>query len=513
MGPQTPKPAGRAPGFLEWLRSLFESDDPERQKQRRLREIAAELKRSRPRFYNPVARTAEPALARFFYEIYRAIAAAQVLIKGAETSTALKISLVDLSLSQEELELKKRLTQSSIDERMKTGADPAAIAEEVRKELKGFLDGFEANWMNEVDALYNRVLVLLDLVSFDFWFLLRRFDPSLPERDFSYKPKFASIDAALVREELQDFLEILPGVDPDADWDRVAAILKEHRGIEVVPRDALRKSLSLIREVQRTGAFHMIVRHMVENPAWKPMVRTHRERIVEPYIARLKMEAETTAQKAAHGKKNEKIAELARQVFGAASVSRLENYSEKANTVFAQKMLGGFLHVTALNYLRAFLDDYLPKSIREVVDLLLIKGSWVSKEVSQQMSEAFHQLLRVTKGIAEFDGRLAEDGELGVRLRTIAIRAERDRKALVQLRMTLQQINDEARATIGDALQYIMAIARVLKLAHEDCVKPKPELLVNWRDLKGGTDRDIRGLIAAVYRKIYGFVQLMQFYR
>jgi len=32
-------------------------------------------------------------------------------------------------------------------------------------------------------------------------------------------------------------------------------------------------------------------------------------------------------------------------------------------------------------------------------------------------------------------------------------------------------------------------------------------------DLKTGTDRDIRGLIAAVYRKIYSFAQLMRFYR
>ena len=51
MGPQAPKappqqksafPA-KAPGFLDRLLALFASDDPERQKQRQLRDIAAEL--------------------------------------------------------------------------------------------------------------------------------------------------------------------------------------------------------------------------------------------------------------------------------------------------------------------------------------------------------------------------------------------------------------------------------------------------------------------------------------
>ena len=79
--------------------------------------------------------------------------------------------------------------------------------------------------------------------------------------------------------------------------------------------------------------------------------------------------------------------------------------------------------------------------------------------------------------------------------------------------MTLRQINDEANTMIGDAVQNLVGIARVLKLAHEDVVRPNPTLLINWRELKPATDKDVRGLIAAVYKKIYNFVQLMQMFR
>ena len=521
MGVQAPKsppqensayPA-RAPGFLDRLLSLFASDDPERQKQKQLRDIAAELKRSRARFYNPARQTAEPNLARFFWEIYKTVAAAQVLLKGAEVSRALKMTLVDLSLSKEQSLLRERLTERSIDERAKRAADLKGLEAEVERDVKTLMEGIDTNWMNDLDALFNRVLVFLDLIGFDYFFLLKKFDPGLPERDFSYNPRFEALEAATVLEELQDFLEILPSIDPEADWDRILRILKEHRGMDVVARDALRKTLQIIRDVQRSGVMLLVVRHMLSNPVWKPMVRTHRERIVEPYLSKVTAEAETTAQKVAHGRRNEKLEELARAVFGSGAVTKLTNYSEQSNPEYAQKMLGGFLHVSALNYLRAFLVEYLPKSIREVVDLLIIKGKWSNSQPSIQMSEAFHLLLTMSEKIGHFDTNLSEDGELGRRLKTIALRADRERGALVQLRMALQQVNDEARTMIGDAVQHFVSIARVLKLAHEDIGKPNPSFLVNWRELRPSSDKELRAVIALAYKKIYNFVQLMQMYK
>ena len=514
---QTPQPkssfSGRPGNFLDRLFALFAGDDPQRRKQRQLRDIAAELRRSRAKFYSPTKMTVEPNLGRFFWELYKTVAAAQVLLKGAEVSGALKMALVDLSMTEEQALRKGRLTEQSIDDRARKGADPTALEAEVKRDLKSLMESISTDWMNDLDALFNRILVFLDMIGFDYYFLLRRFDPGLPERDFSYAPHFDSIDGSAVQGELQDFLEILPNVDPDADWDRILSVLKEHRGMEVVARDSMRRSLQLIRDVQKSGVMTLMVRHLLQNPSWKPMVRTHRERIVEPYLSKLKTEAETTLQKVVQGRRSEKLEDLARAVFGSGAVEKLAHYSEQANPEFAQKMLGGFLYVSALNYLRAFLVEFLPHSIREVVDLLLIRGHWSNTQPSNQMSEAYHQLLAISEKISQFDTDLAEDGELGRRLKNIALKTERDRKAVVQLRMALQQINDEARTMIGDSVQHLVSVARVLKLAHEDVGKANPAFLVNWKELKPSTDKELKVVIAASYRKIYNFVQLMQMYK
>ncbi len=511
--PQEEKGKEEKQGVFEKMFSfLFTSTDPERQKQKLLRQIAKDLRKSRPRYFNVAQGLAEPALARFFYEFYKAFSPAQVILRGARESGVLKSILIELEMSEEQLAMKNALSDQSIEERAKS-ADPATIADQVKEEARRFVQSFDTAAMNAIDDSYGRLAVLLNLIDFDYHFLLRKFDSGLPERDFLYKPRFESINCEYVLDELKDFLEILPSVDPDADWDQLLSLLREYRSVEVVSRDGMKKAIQNVREAQKSDALLSIVRYMDKNPLYKPLVRTHDERIVEPYITKVKTQAEMTIQKISQSKRNEKVQELTKLVFGTASVSRLSNYSEKINMTFSKKMLGGFIHVNTLNYLKAFLLDYFKKNIREIVDLLLIKGKWVNNQPSQAISEAYHQLLKISEAISKFDEALAEDGELGHKMKNVVIKADRDKKAIANLRTLLQEINEQAGAMIAEAVQHFVAIAKILKLVYEDCGKQHAELIINWRELRSTTDKDIRTLVAGVYKQIYNFVQLIQFYK
>jgi len=66
---------------------------------------------------------------------------------------------------------------------------------------------------------------------------------------------------------------------------------------------------------------------------------------------------------------------------------------------------------------------------------------------------------------------------------------------------------------ITEGIQHFVAIGKILKLAHEDCGRANPQLVVNWRELKPPSGGEVRTLIATLYKKIYNFVQLMQIYK
>jgi hypothetical protein len=177
MEPQSAEPAiapksdakkDAPPGAFGRLFSfLFASNDPERQKQKLLKQLSKELKKSRPKYFNPLTASAEPPLARFFYELYKAFSPAQVLLRGARESGVLKSIVVELSMTPDQVKRKEMLTEKFVEERAKN-ADPLVISAQIKEEAHSFIGTFEVTAINEIDAVYNRLAVLLDLVVFDY---------------------------------------------------------------------------------------------------------------------------------------------------------------------------------------------------------------------------------------------------------------------------------------------------------------------------------------------------------
>ena len=199
-------------------------------------------------------------------------------------------------------------------------------------------------------------------------------------------------------------------------------------------------------------------------------------------------------------------------LYGTAAVSRMKNYTEKANIAFSRKMLGGYIHVQGLNFLKAFLLDFFKKDIRELVDLFLVRGQWSTNQLSQQLSEAFHNVLTVSEKLVAFDEALADDGPTGSRLRALLHKSERDKEQITVLRNQLKTINDEAQSLINISAQNLIVVGKNLKGLLDDAGRSPHDLLINWREIEQASDTPIAARITEVYKRIYLFIQLMQFF-
>jgi len=307
-------------------------------------------------------------------------------------------------------------------------------------------------------------------------------------------------------------LEVLASIDPDQDWKPVFSVLNAYKGVEVVPVDLWNKALVLLKDIRKSSILEMMIRHIDKDPFWQSKSKISEERILESYLQKLRAQTEVAIQRILQEKRNAKIDELAVAVFGTTAVSRLKNYTDKANMTFAKKMLGGYIHVQGLNYLKAFLLDYFKKDIRELCDLFLVRGQWSTNLLSQQLSEGFHELMGVSEKLLTFDDSLADDGDLGARLKTALVKVDRDKEQVKYLRILLKGINDDAQKMISISAQALISIGKNLKNVLEDYQKTPHELIINWKEIEFATEQPIDERITAIYKKIYYFVQLMQFF-
>ncbi len=178
--------------FQRVFGAFLGASDPEIEKKRQLKVLAKELSKSKYKWYRPNTEEALPGMGKFFYEIYKVIGAAQVILANANSSLVLKNLLVELSLSKRQVELKDRLTEDAIKERAKT-VSIKELSQQVKDELAAFMSEFDTEKIRTIDLLYSQLEMMVNFVTFDYFFLLKKFDSGLPERTFSYNPKYETI--------------------------------------------------------------------------------------------------------------------------------------------------------------------------------------------------------------------------------------------------------------------------------------------------------------------------------
>jgi hypothetical protein len=503
---------GEGGGFLEKILSLFlPGSDPEREKRRLLKDIARDLKKKKFKFYKPASKEALPALGKFFHDIYKVIGPAQVLLEHAAQSNVLKTIIIEYSLSEEIRTIRDELTEEAISARAGQ-MDTKTLTADLRDKMVNFYAAFKGDKVREIDGSYNLLSSFLQFVNFDYYFLLKKFDSGLPERDLAYNPKFETINAEYVSEDLKDFLEVMPLVTGDSDWDRLFDILRSYKDSELVNRAAWKKTVKRLETIQNDGILELIVRHIDDDPYYKSRSIPPNERIVEEYLNRIKTQSEMTVQKILKEKQNQKVDSLLKVIFGTTAVSRMRNYTEKENLKFSKKMLGGYIYVAPLNYIKAFLLDYVKKDIKGLMDLLLIRGKWSTNLMSQQLSESFHTVMEISDRLIKFDESLSDEGERGLRMKQYMGRSNKDKNAMVSLRKVLKEVNEEAVGYIQLTAQNLIVIGKSLKQVLEDYEKKPHELIINWKEIEQYSEKDIKTGITEIYKKIYYFIQLLQFY-
>ncbi len=497
--------------FWRIFSALTGGEDPDRGNKRKLKEIAKTLKRQKYKFYKPKTGEVLPALGRFFYEIYHVVAPAQLLIERASDSAVLKSIVIESFLSDDQKELREKFEEEVIRARSEE-VPSKELGGEYKDMLIRFFSSFDKGTVGKINSTYNLLQIFLWFVHFDYYFLIKKFDSRFPENDFKYRPQLDAINGEYVSDDIKDFLDIAPLVKPDVDWEGLFSILQVYKGTTIVPEKGWRQILRSVSEVTKSHILELIVAHIDSNPGYSPAPQPPNNKIVDEYLSKIKNQTEITIQKILNERRKNKIDSLAKAVFGTAAVSRTRNYTDKANLTFSKKMLGGFTYVVPLNYLKAFLLDYVKGDIKQVVDTLLIRGQWSTTIMSQQLSESFHQLVNLTDQLLEFDDSLSEEGERGAAIKKAIHKSDRDKSMIRVLKQYLSNANKEALRIITESAQNLVAVAKYLKQVLEDHKRKPPEVIVNWKEIESAFENDVNEEIARLYKQIYYFTQLLQYY-
>jgi hypothetical protein len=501
-----------AEDLLDKVFSFISGDnEPASENKVLLRQVLREISQNKySKFYKVKSEEYEPALAQFFYDIYKIIYPFRALMQDEEKLSRLRRITIEAFMDKTTKEAVRRLTPEAIEARAKTTA-PRELVAQLKEELSTLSDTFDENRIKTANRCYNLVLTFIQFVGFDFYMLLRKFDLNLKPGDFSIPPKFISVKADSLIQDLENFQIISQALEPVPDWKNVFTIFSACQ-IPVIPLDQWNILLQTLKDVKSSGIIDLTIQYATKNPIWmiKPLIP--HEQAVDTWLETKRNEVQDYIVKIINVQRNAQIESLANNIFGTSDIIRLRYYTDKNGEIYRKKNLEFFRCAAGLNYLSVFITEYLDKEIQELCEILLIRGQWTNNPSSREMSDGFHRVIELIEQIHELDDSLSEKGDNGARLKGALLRVDRDKSQARYINSIIGNINEEAQELITSAAQSLIIVGKHMKNLLDDFQKSPHELIMNWKELGYASRTPIGQRIADAYKKINYFIQLMQFF-
>jgi hypothetical protein len=485
-------------------------DEPDSDKKILLKQVVKELGQNRyGKFYRLRTDEIDPSFAGYINDIYKIAYPACVFAQNAAKLNRLRQLTVEVFLPKETLELVRRLRPENVQERVKQ-LEPKELSHQLKEDLNALRSVFDGSRVAAMNRCYNLITALIQFAQFDFLSLLRRFDTNLPEGVAGYVPRFQQAKAAEVINEIGRFRSVIQNLEPGDDWKNALAALKIARdGQELFSFNTWNMLLMNLREIKNSTIIELMGQLATKNPIWQVKYEVIDEQLAETWLLAKEKEINTVIDNVLTKQRNSRIEALAVGVFGASSVTKLNFYNREISEACIDIGLNGFAYAAPINYLLAFIQDFITKEMQELCDILLVRGQWINNSLSLEMSGAVHAITDTVEPIEVLDLSLSDAGTYGPRFRGALSRAERDKTQARYVNNIAEELDDKALDLINEAVQGLVVVGKHMKNLLGDSQKSPPEIIINWKELGYFSKLPITQRLTDAYKKINYFVQLM----
>ena len=160
----------------------FTSD--ERIKLRKLKDISKDLKRLKYKFYSFKDDMILAPLPGYFYDMFRMSQNFLRFLDAKNHSASIKLMIFDPFSTDNQKKIKDELNPEKINDFVKNSKDKPQSIEKIKNKLNEYVKSFTTDIINKINSTYNQIVDFSNLITFDWFFLLHKFDAEITETKF-----------------------------------------------------------------------------------------------------------------------------------------------------------------------------------------------------------------------------------------------------------------------------------------------------------------------------------------
>jgi hypothetical protein len=498
---------------IGFFKRLFGGGDPV--KRRAIRALKRELSTSKIDLYKIKYDLISTPIARILFEIYKLTSPLKQLIPYDDSNKkfppSFEESFVLYFHETEAHDIYTKLNEDYIKKLIEKHGYQKTTAH-IDKLLNEYLDGFDKETTERINSIYGNFIGFVRFVNFDFFPVLREFDPNLEEANFSKKPSFAPAEGSFLRNDLFKLHKILFSFDPDEKLNEGMQVFATIKGVEPISKGNFNKLRNLIVSLQRNHYISLIIRAIDKKVDPLPIDRPPITGIFNSFSIRRKGEITSILNSIKNKIKEESVTSIESQLFKGGVNEKLKNYNDSKNDQFKNLDLPIFEYVKPLTYLKVFITDKYKPLITKVINELIVGGIFINRGLLNNLSNNYYALNGHLHNIAKLENDLDSEGMSGKVINRRLYAIKKDRTARKILEQTINDANVNARYLINDGLLNFKEMAYCIKNVLEDYKRKTPSVVSNIKKIRLNHNRQFIDDLVKSYKDIYLFLKLLSNY-
>jgi hypothetical protein len=230
----------------------FTSD--ERIKLRKLKDINKELKRLKHKFYSFKDDMILPQFPHFLYDMYRMSQNFLRFLDAKNHSSSIRLTIFDIFSTEKQKKIKEELDPAKISDIVKNAGDKPKAIEKIKLTLNEYVKSFTPDIVSKINTTYNQIVDFSNLITFDWFFLIHKFDAEITETNFNYNPNFESIEGKYILDELVTLNDYLETIDFQKEMKNILEYLKfvsDDEGLAKLLNKFIQQALVLKKDKDR----------------------------------------------------------------------------------------------------------------------------------------------------------------------------------------------------------------------------------------------------------------------
>jgi len=514
QSPKKTKTTGEKKQRLGFFQRLFGSPE-EAAKRRIIKALKKELASAKIDLYKIKKDIISPSIAKILFEIYKLTNPFSKLIQYDEKSRRLSPSFEEhfiMSFHNEKAkDAYSKLNEEYIKKLIREKG-PKRAKIELDTLLNDYFDQFDKETINRINYSYSNFLNFVRFTKYDFYPLLREFDPSLEEGNFLKKPSFGYAIGSLLKEDLVKLNNLLYSFKVDDSIDRGVQVFENLHGVRPISNPNLNRLKKILESLRENRYIPLIIQAINKSLNPPSILSPITYDIFTAHSVRIKGEVYKIQKATINSMKEGAVREITSALFNGSIVGRVKNYSELKNEQLSKLGLPTFKYTESFNYLKAFITDkYLP-GISKIIHELIVEGIFNDKALLTAISNSYFALNELLKKIDEIDTDLDVEGSRGNTIKRLMFSISKNESARKVLEKTIKDINEDVKLIIDEAILNLKDLALNIKTVIEDYKSQRPKIISNIKKIRSPNNREFIQDLINSYKEIYLFFKLLSIF-